>query len=69
MAAALKAAAPGQLTFSGTEGYFGPGDAHVGFNPGAGASRSHELVINLLHRKIPHGMAGRTFSSTVTQTV
>ncbi|WIA14458.1 hypothetical protein OEZ85_002983 [Tetradesmus obliquus] len=29
MAAALKAAAPGQLTFSGTEGYFGSGDAHV----------------------------------------
>lgn len=36
MAAALKAAAPGQLTFSGTEGYFGPGDAHMSYNPGAG---------------------------------
>jgi hypothetical protein len=41
MAAALKAAAPGQLTFSGNEGYFGPGDAHVGYNPGAGVCCLH----------------------------
>lgn len=36
MAATLKAAAPRQLTFSSTEGYFKPGDPSVSNNPGAG---------------------------------
>eukprot|EP00775_Hariotina_reticulata_P002089 gene2089-2407_t len=34
----VKTAAPGQLTFSGTEGFFSSGDANVAYNPGAGAA-------------------------------
>eukprot|EP00879_Flechtneria_rotunda_P001484 GHRR01001639.1.p1 GENE.GHRR01001639.1~~GHRR01001639.1.p1 ORF type:complete len:382 (+),score=118.48 GHRR01001639.1:1178-2323(+) len=37
MVATLKAAAPNQLAFSGTEGSFPPGDPNVAYNPGAGA--------------------------------
>ncbi|KAF8063729.1 MAN4 [Scenedesmus sp. PABB004] len=36
MVEALRAAAPGQLIFSGTEGYFAPGDPRAAYNPGAG---------------------------------
>lgn len=36
MTSHLKSAAPNQLTYSSTEGYFGPGDPNVNYNPGAG---------------------------------
>jgi hypothetical protein len=34
----VKSAAPRQLTFSGTEGFFGMDDPNASLNPGAGAS-------------------------------
>lgn len=71
MAAVLKAAAPGQLTFSGTEGYFGPADASVSYNPGAGrlptdfvqhTKSRHSVPFNsyqpALHAKDAVGRAG-----------